>query len=84
MGVTGIFICKNCGNEFKASDGGGFHFTRLRCVDCGRVKDVERDLPDAPEKCDNCGGEMKDGLGPKCRKCGSRDTELKEPHIFYD
>jgi hypothetical protein len=40
MGHSGIYKCKDCGNEFEAREGGGFVFIEYRCVNCDKIKNV--------------------------------------------
>jgi len=90
MGQTAMYKCRNCGNEFKASDGGGFCFIKFRCVNCDRTKDV--DIPEGNVriqeqdigKCKYCEGELRGDIGPMCWKCKSRDVEQGDVEIYYD
>ena len=88
----GIFRCRQCGHRFRARHGGGFNFRLFRCENCDRTLTVGNPLsPDmpwtgdpVPERCEYCGGRMRDDLGPMCRNCRSRDVELVEAEIWYD
>lgn len=40
MGSQNAATCLDCGDEFTVSHGGGFRFHQLRCVVCGRPKNV--------------------------------------------
>lgn len=94
MGQEGYFKCRNCGSMFKSRMGGGIICVEYRCVKCDRIKEIEcgeRGTPSYHEPtkeeigaCAHCGGEMRDDLGPMCRKCGSRDVEIDEITMFYD
>jgi hypothetical protein len=51
MGRKYEATCRDCGNTFQASDGGGFHFFELHCWVCGQVKTVIHELiPTATEQ----------------------------------
>lgn len=95
MGQIAIYKCKNCGNEFEASEGGGFTIIEHRCVDCDQIKAVASDQMVDPEKykpppkkkigkCKKCGGKLKDDLRPMRQKCKSRDVEEREVRVLYD
>ncbi|RKX33271.1 MAG: hypothetical protein DRP22_00675 [Verrucomicrobia bacterium] len=92
MGVKGIFQCRRCGHRFRARAGGGFNFRLFRCEDCDRTVVVGNpiwpDMPGTgdpvPEKCEYCGGRMRDDIPPMCRKCRSRDVELVVTEMLYD
>ncbi len=95
MGQEAIYKCRNCDNEFKSREGGGFLFTEYRCVECDYIECVEVNnaVPlekyKAPTKeqvgvCKKCGGELREDLKPMCPACRSRDVEEKEVEIFYD
>lgn len=45
MGFTALYRCKSCGNEFEASEGGGFQFLLFRCVTCDATKSVRKPKP---------------------------------------
>ena len=40
MGHTYQATCRACGHEFKASEGGGRRFERLRCDACGAAQTI--------------------------------------------
>ena len=94
MGQAGYFKCNNCRNRFKSRMGGSTICIEYRCVACDHIKEIttsQRGTPDFREPtkeeigtCSRCGGEMRDDLGPMCRKCGSRDVEIDEITMFYD
>lgn len=96
MGQEAIYKCRNCGNEFKSHEGGGFNFYEYRCVNCDTVKAVQAPKPSAKSAkyqlpsqkdigvCDKCNGSLKRDIKPMCKKCKSRDVEVKETLIFYD
>ncbi|MDD5590515.1 MAG: hypothetical protein PHY18_01130 [Dehalococcoidales bacterium] len=90
----GKWKCLDCGYEFSASEGGGWLFSLYRCVKCDRTKQVtirnEMGGPLMPvdykeiSTCKWCGGELRDDIGPMCRKCKNRNTEQIEITVFYD
>lgn len=96
MGCEAIYKCKNCDNEFKSIEGGGFTFINYRCIDCDTIKHVDTMdqcvppdgfIPPAREEigvCKKCNGELKDDIRPMCPKCKSRDVEIKQILTFYD
>ena len=94
MGTNGKWRCRDCGNEFKASVGGGFHFILYRCVQCDRTKSVDVKRSSSGEwiptdksgvgVCQRCGGQLRDDINPMCRKCKSRNTEQLEIEVYYD
>jgi Zn finger protein HypA/HybF involved in hydrogenase expression len=87
MAIKALFHCNNCGHEFTTSEGAGWHFTFLRCADCDSIRSVDTEggkIKGGSFKCHKCGGEMKEGLKPMCRKCKSRDTIEKEVEIYSD
>jgi len=59
MGSTSIYICNNCGREFRASGGGGFVFSELRCECCDRVVSVSREDWPSERDLDPCDGPAK-------------------------
>jgi hypothetical protein len=40
MGSSSAATCLDCAHQFTVSDGGGFTSHQLRCVSCGRAKDI--------------------------------------------
>jgi len=40
MGQSGEYECKDCGNQFGASEGRGMFFFEYRCIDCDTIKHV--------------------------------------------
>ena len=62
MGKSGEYECKDCGNQFGASEGRGFFFFEYRCMDCDTIKHVgfRRKSDELPKNqirnCPTCGG----------------------------
>lgn len=46
MGQRRSAHCRECGNDFLVNDGGGLGFVQLRCADCGRARNLEREVMD--------------------------------------
>jgi ABC-type ATPase with predicted acetyltransferase domain len=95
MGHSGIYKCKDCGNEFKAQEGGGYAFIEYRCVNCDAIKDVFSNRGVSPEDykpptkkkigvCEKCGGELRDDIRPMCPKCKSRNVKEQSIFMYYD
>jgi Zn finger protein HypA/HybF involved in hydrogenase expression len=90
MGRAFNAVCRNCKQEFEASEGGGMLYVQLRCDRCGQPKDYNieelahldfrrEDFEAQVEKmagnC-NCGGAYTWLAKPRCPNCGSDDYEM--------
>jgi hypothetical protein len=97
MGATCGAICKECGNKFQYSDGGGMFSYLLRCDKCGRDKSIgfyeipEPLLRDHQEveklvgTC-RCKGRYRFDAPARCPKCKSTDF-ADDPEfvtVYYD
>lgn len=81
MGREGIYRCQNCGNEFRAREGGGFSFSEYRCIDCDNIKELSdiqivRHEDKPPEMIRTPREEQDVGV---CEKCGGELREDIEP-----
>ena len=90
MAVAGKFKCKNCGEIFNAISGSFGTTEEFRCVDCDKVKHINRKEVEKlseegvlKEKC-KCGGVLKVGLKPKCPRCNKRNAEEEKPMLIID
>jgi len=82
--VTRIFArfgCDDCGASFHAQHGPAELLQEWRCEQCDHSE-----LADgrAPQPCAKCSGAMKQGLDPMCPRCGSRNTLVVVPGMFFD
>jgi len=85
MGETITSKCRDCGEEFLLSEGGGFCFDLLQCDTCcetlqwdrrnGTVFTLEDDgmkpISEKPIPQCKCGGTFKTDAPPRCPKCRS-------------
>jgi hypothetical protein len=76
------FGCNDCGASFHTEHGPVETRQELRCEACDEAVLTERQAEAVA--CKKCGGAMKPGLDPMCPRCGSRNTLVVVPGMFFD
>lgn len=86
MGQDGKILCHECGAKFWGLIGGGDVSDVLRCLRCDdtQLVDAKFSREDFKFPCKDCGGPMRSGMTPRCPKCGSRETAMFLPQVFWE